>query len=239
MEGMKELFKKLVQANIANNTYLGIGDYEHAEILFVGKEGSHVYQENKKNNDEISFAREWAAILDSNGRKTSKDSNEYRYPSGHTWSKYQKLHDVIYPAFRHTARMGVNFTERIFTTEMSTIRCKNTSTAQKDPDFDKQLKERKENFFKNTEFIQAFPVVVLACSNYISENDIRDIFGVVFDRKYEIPSRVGKRNFSFCIYYNREHSKLVIHTRQLSGAIPDELLEEIGNCIKDFMRKSI
>lgn len=48
MEGMKEYFEKLVQANIANNTYLGIGDYEHAEILFVGKEGAHVYQEIKR-----------------------------------------------------------------------------------------------------------------------------------------------------------------------------------------------
>ena len=75
MEGMKENFEKLVQANIANNTYLGIGDYEHAEILFVGKEGAHVYQENKKDNDEISFTREWTAVLDSNGRKTSKDSH--------------------------------------------------------------------------------------------------------------------------------------------------------------------
>lgn len=62
MEGMKEYFEKLVQANIANNTYLGIGDYEHAEILFVGKEGAHVYQENKKDNDEISFTREWTAV---------------------------------------------------------------------------------------------------------------------------------------------------------------------------------
>ncbi len=233
MERIKESFKSLVNDCIANqpNTYIGIGDYENAVILFVGKEGSA----EEKSHDEISSAEDWKKVIDGEtcGRKTSESSDKYKYPDRCTWGKYQKLHDYIHPEYKHTAPTGVNFTERIFATEMSDVRCKNTGTAQKNPMFEERLRIRKENFFK-TDFIQSFPVVVLACSDYISKEEICCIFGVEDSCKKEVISSKS----SFQIYYNPEHTKMVVHTRQLSGSLPDRLLKEIGGKIREFMQKN-
>ena len=53
---------------------------------------------------------------------------------------------------------------------MSNLPSKTTENAKKNPLFKEELEKRKNGFFK-TAFIQNFPVVVLACSDYIVNNE--------------------------------------------------------------------
>ncbi len=231
MEKIKKNFIELVQES-AEDTYLGIGDYENAEILFVGKEGSN----ENKSEKEVSFAKDWTDFLKGETPPRYRYRNDFK--GGATWKKYQALHNVIFPEHRNSASDEINFLERIFATEMNSSFCKDTAKAQKQPDFDSRLEERKERFFK-TDFVQSFPVVVLACHNYINKEEICSIFGVEHYKDVdEVRSKSGRRVFPFSIYYNAAHTKLVIHTCQLSGAIPNRLLEEIGNRIREFIHKN-
>ena len=222
----QESFKDLVSKRVAN--YLGIGN-PNSKILFVGKEGS---MENICSK-EISTSEKWAEAIKEKRPYFEKYTDEFR--GGHTWKKYQKLHDYIFPD--NITPKEINFGERIFATEMSEIRKKTTKEAQREFEFIDRLKNRKNTFFKS-DFIQQFPVILLACGDYIKNNDevreIDDIFKVEFEKKY--PDENEKHRYSFYTHYNKDKSKLVIHTRQLSGDVPDELLKKMGEIIRNFIK---
>jgi hypothetical protein len=115
---------------------------------------------------------------------------------------------------------------------MSELPSKTTGKAIKKSDFKTKLQYRKGTFFK-TDFIKDFPIVVLACSNYIINNDKNREIDNIFDVNFI--SEGGTPNQKFWIHRNKsEIPKLVIHTRQLSNAIEDELLIKIGEEIKNF-----
>ncbi|WP_303012538.1 hypothetical protein [uncultured Bacteroides sp.] len=81
-------------------------------------------------------------------------------------------------------------------------------------------------------------MIVLAHSNYIQNNDnireIDDIFGVTYDG-----DDVGKFWFNkgnwFYTHHDISGSKFVIHTRQLSANVRNELLEEMTRIIKKHL----
>ncbi len=109
---------------------------------------------------------------------------------------------------------------------------KNTSTA------DKSGLNKRKTFFKNSLFIQQFPVIVLACSDYIKNNDkIREI-DEVFNVKY-YSSKIYNINTmnGFYIHYNKDKTKLVIHTRQLSQNVKNDLLQDLGLVIREHLEK--
>jgi len=224
-EFYKESFKALVLENIACDTYyIGTGN-PSANILIVGKEGSC----EEYSMEEICFVKQWLPKIE-NDESLNLKRTTWNKTEGHTWSKYQKLHDYIFDVDKNQ-REGFDFEERFFTTEMNTNRSKNTRSASKEG-----MQKRKETFFKS-DFIQQFPVTVLACGDYIQNNDkireIDDIFGVGFDKKY--PNENTKNQQSFWTHYNANKTKLVIHTRQLSCNVTNELLKEMANVIKSFL----
>jgi|SRR5699024_4715509 len=219
-------FKELIEKS-ADETYIGRGN-PNAKILFVGKEYS-----GPNENEEFN-AKYWK-------EKISKDepvclTHKKDVSEGHTWNKYQKLHDYI---FEKPKTDQIDFEELIFTTEMSEIPQKNTRKARKNPAFQQKLSDRKECFFKSN-FIQEFPVVVLACSDYIQNNqeirEIDDIFEVKYKDEYE-KGVITKSNW-FYSHYNENKTKLVIHTRQLSGNVTSELLQKMGKLIRDHLAKT-
>lgn len=228
----KDCFKKLVN-DVPEETYIGRGN-PNAKILFIGKEYS-------KPAKGLKFDAEyWAKAI--NDKEEIKQMWTYEdkenLPPGHTWKKYQKLHDYIFPDIKHSKKQ-FNFENRVFTTEMSEIPCKNTDTAQKNPEFKDKLKKRKETFFLNNEFLQQFPVVVLACSNYIKNIDeldeLREV-DTIFKVKF-IEQHTVKDNYSFWIHHSTDKMKpkLVIHTRNLSCDVPNDLLERMGQVIREFL----
>jgi len=127
----------------------------------------------------------------------------------------------------------IDFLENVFTTEINDAPNKNTSTADKS-----KLNERK-SLFKESAFIQGFPVVVLACSNYIKNNEdireIEEIFGVKYEADF--PKNVYNRTNWFFPHYNEIGSKLVIHTRQLSADVKGDLLIDMAEIIRDHLNK--
>lgn len=227
-------FKQLVAECFEKNIYIGWGN-PSAKILLIGKEGSDESSLDHKLNAEY-----WESDI-KNGVTKSYKSNFPDLSVGSTWRKYQKLHDYIYQS--EAKKPGeFDFLERIFTTEMNIQPSKNTNKAVKGNSFMENIAIRKTTFLK-TEFIQSFPVIVLACWNYIqntgegNEREIDNIFGVTLAAEKYVLSKSGKKKYPFLLHYDSTGKRLVIHCYQLSGAIPNALLEEIGKVIRDHIRK--
>src|SRR6056297_781047 len=206
-----ESFEKLIEES-ENGTFIGLGN-PNAPILVVGKEVSTNLDSsdplekqnwvsysknradwksnirNKKSQDEI---KEWIFDLELPPEKVDNNplfafKGTQRKNTTDTWKNYQKLHDYIFnPRTTTDKNMKLDFQENFFITEMSNIPSPKTKDAQKNDQFRKKLEERKKSLFQSS-FIKNFPVVVLACSDYIwnKANDwqINRIFEVKFDNK--------------------------------------------------------
>lgn len=223
-------FKEITERCVIEGAHLGGGN-PNSKILLVGQESALEIREHWYDNNAKDWQNRILNNLDLINLKSKKE-----FPPGHTWSKYQKLHDFIFPEY--TSDEHINFEERIFTTEMSDNPSKRTSDARKKEDFKTHLQTRKNTFFKQN-FIQDFPVVVLACSDYIQNNDnireIDDIFNVTY-----VGNETGKyTNYSkgnwFYLHYNEDKTKLVIHTRQLSTNVDNQMLLDMGKIIRQHL----
>ncbi|KGO92233.1 hypothetical protein [Flavobacterium subsaxonicum] len=226
-----ENFTAIVNNCIENGSHLGGGN-PNSKILVVGKEAA-------LNEVEAWYegnAKDWYNQMDNQNLNFIRTE---KFPVGHTWSKYQKLHDYIFP--EHAPEAYINFEERFFTTEMNDNPAKKNSEAKKRKDFKFNLQNRKDTFFKEN-FIQDFPVTILACSDYIKNTGkIREI-DTMFDVTYPGDEK-GKhadysRGNSFYLHYNEDQSKLVIHTRQLSNNVDDKMLQDMGIIIREHLNRN-
>lgn len=218
--------------NGVNKYFIGTGN-PNANILLVGKESAIA----KNNVDGQEWYAKNAIEWEQHIEKNSCEVLSYSIPKDHvfrekkswgrnTWSKYQKLSTFIFNA--EPKPYFIDFLKNIFTTEINDSPEKQTSTADKS-----KLNERKL-LFRDSNFIQNFPVVVLACSDYIKNNErireIDEIFGV----KYYDGKTYTKSNWFFS-HYNHDKTKLVIHTRQLSANVKPELLKDMGEVIRKHL----
>lgn len=233
MEERRKLFEDFVEACNKNKFIIGQGN-PLSDILFVGCEPNQTedkYEEFKDHikdclNEEngMTFNNLWGHI-DKKGKK-----------GGWTWNKYQKIIDEIYPNRPHE-HGKLDFEDMAFCTELNNV------LGPHSKDVDKSTIPLKRQLFKESDFIQSFPVVILACGNYIvnhGENrQIEDTFGVKFEKEVSITKDQSKITQRYWIHYdnNTNPQKLVIHTRQLSGAITNELLQSIGGTIQSFLEK--
>lgn len=256
MEYPEIFIKKVIECK-KNETYIGTGN-PNSKILIIGKETA-TDVENRANKDElyVRFQNEMLQDFKDNAKKWNlnienfvgidslpnwiggKDSPLNSNPlfpfkslhtkvlkEGQTWSKYQKLHDLIFLNNLSSSKdKEIDFHNNFFLTEMNNAPAKFTKKANK-----KGIPDRKQ-FFKESVFFQNFPVIILACSNYINGNEIEDIFKVNFDEQ------CGSNKQLFWTHYNSDKTKLVIHTRQLSTNVSNQLLIEIANEIRGFLKK--
>lgn len=181
MIGYKNEFKSFVDKCVANKYLVGTGN-PNSKILLIGKEAAISKEDKNGRNWYKNNAENWKNHIDSGTSEcfiyNVDEKHDLRKGWGrNTWSKYQKLKDLIFK--EKPKKFRVDFLEKCFTTEINDAPSKNTATADK-----KGLNERKK-LFKNSAFIQQFPVIVLACSNYITNygeiREIDDIFGVTYD----------------------------------------------------------
>lgn len=255
-------FENFVNTCLNLKSYVGTGN-PNSEIIIVGKEtaidikkveegnlfesknlqnynqNAADWKENIKNKicqDEIA---DWNKDIYCSDYK-AKNNPLFSYKGivlsehmeGQTYRKYQKLYDLIFN-MKTEKNEKYNFQENFFITELNDSPNKNTHNANKD-----SLKSRKE-LFKNEPFIQNFKVIILACSNYITntgEGDEREI-DTIFNVKFT-PKSIAKKliNQKFWVHKNESGSKLVIHTRQLSANVSDELLEEIAKEVREHLK---
>ncbi|MBS9766072.1 MAG: hypothetical protein KGV44_00865 [Flavobacteriaceae bacterium] len=234
-------FKDFIEQGNKKKQYIGIGN-PNAKILIIGKEPNLPLDKQESNAKEN--AKKWQKeFIDNNKQDT------YCYPIDEkhelrknwhtrTWNKYQILKTYIYN--ENYKPHYVDFLKGIFTTEMNNTPAKTTHIAQNTEGFQNKLSDRKK-IFHDSKFIQQFPVVVLACSNYIKNNDkIREIDGI-FEVEY-IGDKNGKKFYNknnwFYIHHNTDRTKLVIHTRQLSGNVKDEMLKAMGETIREHLQRN-
>jgi hypothetical protein len=231
----KESFKKFAK-NGVDHYYVGTGN-PNAPILIVGKE-SHISPDDEKGmNDYKSNAEKWVKRIEENV------PDRYEYPvcekhdlrkgwGKNTWSKYQQLSDIICNVT--SEKFYVNFLHNVFTTEINDSPSRNSVTANKD-----SLILRKE-LFKKEDFIKQFPIVVLACSNYIKNEpnnfEINDIFDVQYDGDKNGKHLYSRGNW-FYTHHDNSDKKLVIHTRQLSSNVDNKMLEDMGIIIREHLKK--
>lgn len=248
----KKEFKKIVELG----AFIGYGN-PNSKILIVGKEAATEVKEGvnekleKQNLKSLNInSSDWQKNIQNN--VSQKDIENWSLEKGEnnplfafkgtikkktsdTWKKYQKLYDIIFKGeINRNNELELDFQECFFTTEMSEIPSKTTNDAQKKVDFSQKLQHRKNTFFKS-EFIQNFPVVVLACSNYIVNNDENREIDDIFKVKFVAEKGTDKQKF-WIHKSNTNKPKLVIHTRQLSNAVEDALLFEIAKEIKEFLK---
>lgn len=214
--------------------YIGLGN-PNADILIIGKEPNitepALLDEYQKN------AFFWKYKTDNNVAEileylVTQNHPLYKSWGKNTWSRYQTLIDRV----RENKAPGyyVDFLKDVFTTELNDSPSKNTASA------DKTGIGNQKQLFKDSPFIQEFKVVILACSNYIKNDEknreIDDIFGVKYDG-----DETGRYYYSntnwFYTHHNASGDKLVIHTRQLSTNVCNDLLNDMATIVRKHLKK--
>jgi len=213
-----------------NPYYIGFGN-PNSTILIIGKEKGFDIESAKENNylnsqlflESIANTDDWKKIIDNNiissSHKYNPTSSHFKSAllpytdkkpdGGHTWNKYQKIVDLI----DKPKQKSINsFFFKAFITEVNF----RPSKLSKNP---KEFGERLE-FLKHP-FFQSFPIVILACGNYLTDKQIKDVFDVQFESK----SNTAKREK--LIEYSSQSKKL-INTRQLSFDVSDEYLKLVA-----------
>lgn len=234
MANYNQRFIRLLD-NIDNHEYVGLGNPD-SNILFVGKEAAI----DIEINDDFQKIKEKLKRL--HGSKINWKSNNFDYSHNpieiknlsDTWQNYQQLYNNIF--FEKKQNTSATFLKEVFTTEMSNLPAKTTGKAKKNLFFKKELKRRKENFF-TSEFIQSFPVVVLACSDYIMNNDKKREIDYTFKVEFNGEFKEYSKGNWFFNHYNADETKIVIHTRQLSSNVNNDLLTDIGTKIREHLIK--
>lgn len=233
-------FKDLVAQCVKNEQYVGLGN-PNAQILFVGKEAGidpTVTEEMNKYKENAIIWHSGDSIY-SEPFKPQEGSGLLNH--GHTWQKYQKLHNIIFEK-EMSEDYYIDFVQNVFTTELSNLPYENTNGAKQQDQFKYELEKRKREFFDNKYFKSRFPIVLILAldGRYISNHgtgetrEIDNIFDVEYKKLVECTRSVDK----FWVHYGKDENKprLLIHARQLTNGASNELLEKIGEEIKAFCK---
>jgi len=231
-----EYLEKLL--NLLNDDdYIGLGN-PNAKILFIGKEagaeiGKGIFHGSVKS---------W---------KEKKIKYYERYPAennlrnlNHTWQRNQILYESILNALNLNHKIEKNdkyeitFVENVFTTELSCLPAPNTNDAKKQERFKDELFKRKQEFF-NTNFIKQFQIIIIFASDkkYIEtySGEVCKLFEVKFDKLHNQNAKD-----KIWIHKNLPNNspKLVIHTRQLTNRITNELIPNISAIVAEFIKEN-
>lgn len=226
-------FQNLLYSN--PDQYIGYGN-PNADICFVGKEATGMLPLQCG----LGSTNYWMTSLPMFFDRIKTDNpGDSIWKEGHTWNKYQKLYDAIFP--ENAAKPGtMNFEQHVFVTEMSAIPATTTNEGKNALGFEEQLALRKQKFFAHPYF-KDFKVIVLACSDYIVNYGDRREIDSLFDVTFDINGgahEIGPQN-AFWVHHSADGNRMVIHTRQLSGAVSDKLLEEMGAVIRQHLNSNI
>jgi len=232
----KSDFQEFVTSGTSCQHFIGTGN-PNAKVLIIGKESAILDTDVIGKEWYDRNAQDWQNHISNGTGEILEYDVDVTHPlrkgwGKNTWSKYQQLSKHIFS--ESEKHYYIDFLKNCFTTEINDAPSKYTATAKKDG-----LNIRKQ-LFKDSAYIQQFPVVVLACSNYITNNgkvrEIDEIFRVSYEGDESGKYYYNKSNW-FYLHYNADRSKLVIHTRQLSADVKAELLSDMGKIVSDHLYK--
>ena len=233
MQAFEEFVKVCNSTKYGEVQLVGQGNPQ-SDILLVGMEPAIDLKENTP-EDVIRINAEHCKNTENYGGTRQRTD----FKGNHTWIVYQKLIDYIRYGSPQNEPI-LDFEKYAFTTEMNNWVSKNKAINSGNRDlFEEKLAQRRK-LFKESAFIQDFPVVILGCSDYIINfNNVRqidDTFDVKFIKEYEVKTQKDA-SYKFWTHNSSDGKRLVIHTRQLSGAIPDIFLESMAKVIKEHLEK--
>lgn len=238
-------FKEVREYCEKNRLFVGEGN-PNAKILFVGKEINGGIPD--KNADPVAWIKDkstevvdWNIIRWSNpdgydlGKLETDIFCDHKNP---TWTNYQKLVSGIIG--RDLGRDNYNFLDHCFMTELSDIHLPNSNFPKTLPDTQqckevealrkKSLQDRAELLSKP--FFCRFPIVIMGVGHYpmIHKFDIEKVFGVGWIKE---TTMLSTGNF-----YNKHYGpdKILIHTRQMSTGVSDELISKIASLCISFWK---
>lgn len=246
------------------NLFLGYGN-PNGKILMIGKEHyfnhnhkqdtKEFYQEiiNSRNEDNRKNIHSWETNIKENyefnwnikiesyldnsnaltawwNQKNKQDKNGNGGTSN-TYLHYQKIYQNVF--LNSNTQSNINFQREIFTTELNDVpsgRSYNLLELKKMRT--ESIEKRKDLFRKH--FFRTFPVVIIASGHYPRDYnfDIEDIFKVKFFEETKI---VGKSWYN--LHYSSDGKRMLIHTRQLSTSVSNELITSLSNEIKEFLNR--
>lgn len=227
-------FHDFVKNGVTHKYFIGTGN-PNARILIIGKESAIDSSDSIGIEWYNNNAEDWKEHIENNTCEileysVNEKNHLFKSWGKNTWSKYQKLNDFIFK--KEAKPYYVDFLKTVFTTEINDSPNKRTSNA------DRSEMNLRKVLLKESEFIQQFPVIILACSDYIRNNnyirEIDDIFDVTYDGYERGRFTFSKGNWFFT-HHNTDKSKIVIHTRQLSANVKDDLLKNMGEIINEHL----
>lgn len=222
----EELFEKYInECDKTPKYFCGQGN-PNADILIIGQESTDTRESLVCDN--IRLCRD----------KKERDAPRPIDPKNKTWANYQILLDEIYNR-KSDYPDKWDFEKYAFTSELSSIPRKQNNYSDAKSSIQNRLR-----FFEESIFIQSFPVIILACSNYIRNNhknrEIDNTFHVEFCQVYG--SKENKNRFWTHFDDRNSPRKLVIHTRQFSlrymnNEDKEWLIKEMASVIRDHLAK--
>ena len=177
----ENLFKEFLEECKKNNQICGAGN-PYAKILLVGQE--HYAKERIDNKQWIDYLKgNYGYCSIDNNPWIMKDENDNRWrhfqnPSK-TWYYYQHLIEKSLPKRLNRSGRGVrDFEFDAFTTELNN---EAKPSSANDREGVKDNVESRLKIFEQSKYIQSFPVVVLACGNYLINrvDIILDSFSII------------------------------------------------------------
>lgn len=222
-------FEDIIKICKSQEQLIGTGN-PLAPILVIGKESAYKAQNNEEIKEHIKGNIKAVEDCFYNGDLVNLFLQEHPKHHTHTWNVYQKLFDyIIYeneqPRGKETA---LNFGTWGFFTEM------NNTASPKTADAEQNLRTE---MFKHP-FFRDFPVVILACSNYITnqgdKRQIDETFAVRYDKERDchIGGPVYEKGQWFYTHHSENGKRLVIHTRQLSQYCNDLMLRDMAKIVR-------
>lgn len=172
----------------------------------------------------------WGSQLNIGNKLKLNDSGEKIGNGGtsNTYLKYQKFYQFLKK--QDVKSDKINFQKDFFMTEMNDFP---TKYSYADKELAKirahSIEMRKELFQKD--FFKTFPITIINAGHYPIEHgfDIEKIFEVKFTGETKT---VG--NLWYNVHYSDDNRRILIHTRQLSMAVTDELLENMAIDCRSF-----
>ena len=225
-----DFYSKNSKKSAPNPNYIGFGN-PNSKILIIGKELAFKEDDLEQlQNESINNPYQWQQkindefIKETKGKKNFDPEMPYDdyipTKGNHTWKLYEKLNQKIEK--RHKVANKEIFKRNFFFTEMNTIPSKYSNG------LGKQIKNKRIELFKESDFFQSFKIVILAFGSYLKEKEIKEIFQVD-----EGDYSLNKSRNKLITYEDKTNNKLIIHTRQLSVDTSNELLENIAKKINE------
>lgn len=217
-------FKEVV--HLANPYYLGYGNPENPEskILFVGKEKAfNIYDDPELFiHESVNNTLQWNQVSQNNENEIPSNLLEElgfnpEFPKSyftqktrkrHTWGIYSKIVEGLKSEktvlLNETKKYEDSFFSHCFMTEINHIPSRYSENR-------KLANERRDKVLKN-DFFRRFKTVIIGAKGYLTEAEIKDIFGL------EVDGETVELDTKKALLFKNLDGRKIIYCNQLSGA---------------------